>query len=75
MSFQILVQAKPNSSNNEVVQISGGVYQVKIKARPEKGQANAMLVKVLAEYFKVAPSLVTIKAGKTSKTKVVIISG
>ena len=72
---QILVTVKPNSKNNKVVHISGNVYQVFVKARPIKGQANDMMVKTLADFFEVAPSLIEIKAGKTSKTKVVIISG
>lgn len=72
--MQILVEARPNSSKVQVEKITEQVYKVKLTASPTEGKANAQLVKVLAEYFDISKSQVTIKAGKTSKTKVVIIS-
>lgn len=72
---QILVEAKPNSSKISVEHVSDSVYKVRLTASPVEGKANAQLVKVLAEHFGVAKSQVEIKAGKTAKTKVVIIYG
>ena len=42
-------------------------------ARPERGKANAAVVRALAEYFSVSPSCVRIIQGHTSHTKVVDI--
>lgn len=72
---QILVEVKPNSSKVQVENITGNVYKVKLTAPPTEGKANAQLIKVLAEHFGVSKSQVEIKAGKTAKTKVVIIYG
>ena len=71
---QILVEVKPNASQNKIEKISDNVYKVWVTALPVKGEANKMLIKLLAKYFKVAKSLIEIKAGKTSKTKVVIVN-
>ena len=73
--MQILVEVKPNSSQLEVEKITDSVYKVRLTAPPTEGKANLQLIKVLANYFKVNKSQVTIKTGKTSKTKLVIISG
>ena len=72
---QILVEVKPNSSQNKVDKITDEIYKVYLTAQPISGQANKQLIKVLAKYFKIAQSLITIKVGKTSKTKVIILSG
>ncbi len=72
---QILVEARPNSSKVSIEKVTDQVYKVKLTAPPVDGKANIQLIKVLADYFEVSKSQVTIKAGKTSKTKVVIISG
>lgn len=70
---QLLIDVKPNSSKLEVEHVSGNVYKVRLTAPPTEGKANAQLIKVLSDYFKVAKSLISIKAGKSSKTKVVMI--
>ena len=72
---QILVEVRPNSSKVSIEKVTDIVYKVKLTAPPVDGKANIQLIKVLADYFEVSKSQVAIKAGKTSKTKVVIISG
>lgn len=72
---QILVEVRPSSSRNRIEQISAGVYRVWLTASPVNGQANDALIKLLSRHFKVAKSLIEIKAGKTAKTKVVIMYG
>ncbi len=72
---QILIEAHPNSSRNEVEKISDLVYKVYMMAPAKEGKANAQLIKLLTDYFNIAKSRVEIKAGKTAKTKVVIIYG
>ena len=71
----ILIEVKPNSSNISVEKITEQVYKVRLTAPPIDGKANIQLIKILADYFQVAKSQITIKTGKTSKTKLVIISG
>lgn len=71
--MRIYVKVSPRSSRNEVIKTAEGEYKVKLTAPPVDGQANDMLIKVLADHFGVARSLVTIVGGKSAKTKVVDI--
>lgn len=71
--MRIYVKVSPRSSKNEVVKISEGEYKIKITAPPVDGEANAMLIKVLSDYFKVAKSNIIIVGGKSAKIKIVDI--
>jgi len=71
--MRIYVKVSPRSAKNEVVKISAGEYKVKITAPPVDGQANKMLIKVLADYFNIAKSSINIVGGKSAKIKMVDI--
>lgn len=71
--MRIYVKASPRSSKNEVIKISEGEYKVKITAAPVDGQANDMLIRVLAKFFDVPKSRVMIVGGKSAKIKMVDI--
>ncbi|MEK7653637.1 MAG: DUF167 domain-containing protein [Patescibacteria group bacterium] len=73
--MQILVEVKPNSSINKIEKITDNVYKVRLTVPPKDGKANQALIKLLADYFKIAKSRITIKTGKISRTKVITISG
>lgn len=72
---QIIVEVKPNSKQVKIEKITENVYKVRLTAPAQEGKANKQLIEVLAGYFKVAKSLIAIKAGKTAKTKTILISG
>ena len=63
----------PRSSKNEMTKISEGEYKVRLTAPPVDGEANAMLIKILSDYFKVAKSNIQIVGGKSARTKIVDI--
>jgi uncharacterized protein (TIGR00251 family) len=71
--MRIYVHASPRSSRNEVIKISEGEYKVKLTAAPVDGQANDMLIRMLAQFFRVPKSRVNIIGGKTAKTKIIDI--
>jgi uncharacterized protein (TIGR00251 family) len=71
--MRIYINVQPRSSKNEVKKISEGTYKVRLTAAPVDGKANEMLIKVLADHFKVAKSCIVIAGGKTAKTKMVDI--
>ncbi|MFA6184328.1 MAG: DUF167 domain-containing protein [Parcubacteria group bacterium] len=73
--MRIYVKVIPRSSKNEIKEINKDEYRVKITAPPVDGEANAMLIKVLAKYFDVSKSLVKIVGGKSAKIKMVDIDG
>ncbi len=46
------------------------VYKVSVKAAPMAGQANEAIIRILAEYFDVAPARVHLILGQSNKQKV-----
>jgi len=73
--MRIYVRVTPRSSKNEIIKISEGEYKVKLTAPPVDGQANEMLIKLLADYFKVSKSSIIILVGKTARIKIIEING
>lgn len=71
--MRIYVKVSPRSSKNEITKIAEGEYKVKLTAPPIDGQANSMLMQLLAEYFNVPRSSLTIIGGKSAKVKIVEI--
>lgn len=71
--MRIYVRVSPRSSKKEIVRISEGEYKVKLTAAPVEGEANKMLVEMLADYFKISKSQIKIVGGKSFKTKIVDI--
>ncbi len=72
--LRITVKAKPWSKERSVTDLGGGSYVVKTTFGATDGKANADVVELLADFFKVAKSQVTIIRGATSSEKVVIIT-
>lgn len=53
--------------------ISDSEYRVRVTAAPEKGKANEATKKILAEYFGVPKSSVSIAGGRSTRTKIIDI--
>jgi uncharacterized protein len=49
--------------------------KLRVKDVPEKGKANAAVIKLLAKAWGVAPSAVEIAAGDTGRVKTVVVRG
>lgn len=71
--MRVYIKVSPRSSKNEIVKISEGEYKVKLTAAPVDGEANKMLIEVLAKHFNIAKSSINIVGGKTAKIKIVDI--
>lgn len=69
--MRIYIRVSPRSSKNEVTKLSEGEYKVKLTAPPVDGQANKMLIEILAKYLKVPKSSISVVGGKTAKIKIV----
>lgn len=72
--MRIFVRAKPNSRTEKVEQIDPTHYKVAVKEPATEGRANWGVIRVLAEYFNVAPSRIKIVSGQSSRDKAVEIS-
>ena len=73
--IQITLKVTPRSGKNIVAGFEGEYLKVRLKAIPEKGNANLALIELLSNFFGVAPSKITLIAGKTCRFKRIIISG
>lgn len=73
--MRIIVQMHPRSTQQKVEKIDEGNYQVWVRAIPEQGKANAAMIELLADHFRVAKSAVRIVIGKTAREKLVEILG
>ncbi len=72
--MKLLVKVKPNS-REEKVEKTENRYTVCVKEPPVENKANQAVIKVLAEYFGVSKSRVSILSGFKSKQKLVEIKG
>jgi uncharacterized protein YggU (UPF0235/DUF167 family) len=70
---KISVLVKPNKTLNSVIESPEGLT-VTLRAKPEKGKANAALICVLAEHFQVPKDSVRISAGGSGRRKIVQIT-
>ncbi len=69
------IKLKPSARKNAVLGWEKGangqdVLKVQITTAPEKGKANMALIALLAEYWGVPKSALTIMRGETSRLKV-----
>ncbi len=69
----IFVKVKTGAKIEAVKKVDENHYEVMTKEAPEKGRANAAVIKLLADYFNVSSWQVSISAGHTSKAKIVKI--
>jgi len=69
------VRVHPNAARNEVVGITGGVWQVRVSALPVKGKANKELIAFLSQLLGVSKSRISIIRGHTTRNKAIAISG
>ena len=73
--MRIVVRVLPRAKQDKVEPLDDGVYRVRVKAQPVKGQANERLRQIIARYFGVSVSAVQIVRGHTARVKVVEIKG
>lgn len=71
--MKIFIKAKPSAREEKIEKIDETHYTVSVREPPMQGMANAAIVHILATYFNVAPSRVSIISGHTSREKIVEI--
>ncbi|HWQ59580.1 MAG TPA: DUF167 domain-containing protein [Candidatus Fimivivens sp.] len=72
--MKITVTVKPNAKEEAVALQADGSFVVFVKAPSREGKANARLMKVIAAHFDVAPSLIRIVSGTSSRKKIIEVS-
>jgi uncharacterized protein len=73
-AVMLQVKVKPRARVSELSQVADGTWIAKLKASPVDGKANEELVALVAERFQCQKAAVTIKAGTSSRTKLVKVA-
>ena len=71
INFQVL----PRSSLSRIVGLHNDAVKIKLNKPPVYGQANAECCRVVAKYFGVSKTHVSILKGESSRQKTILIEG
>ena len=71
--MNIEISVVPNSKNPEITKVSQHCYKVRVDVPALENKANKRLVEVLAKYFNVSKSSISIIKGLKSKNKIIEI--
>ncbi len=69
--MKLNVYVSPGAKRSEVVGMDGEFLRVKVSSPPKEGKANAELVELLSEFFRVPKSCIRILRGERSRKKVI----
>ena len=72
--MKIIVKTKPGAKDNKIEKVDEANYIVYVKEPPVGGRANAAVIKLLANYFDISPSLIEIISGFMARVKVIEIN-
>jgi hypothetical protein len=78
--IQCYLKINPNSFTNKIDSLLEGEYghkilRISVTALPEQGKANIMVIELLAKQWKLKKSQIKVKKGKSSRDKLIHISG
>ena len=68
---KILVNLKPGSSQEKIIQTNDNEFTIYLRAKPHDGEANEALIKLLSKHFKVPKTTIKITRGTKSRTKTI----
>jgi uncharacterized protein (TIGR00251 family) len=71
MARRIYVTVKPNAKHADITPLSDTEFRVAVTAPSQDGKANKALIELLAGYFKVPKSTITILRGHSARQKLV----
>lgn len=68
--MRIFVKAKPGSFKEHVEKVDETHFIIAVREPPEKGLANLVIRKALADFLSISPSRITQLSGFASRNKV-----
>lgn len=71
MARRIYVTVKPNAKRADITPISDTEFRVAVPAPAQDGKANEALIEILAGYFRVPKSTITILRGHSARKKLI----
>jgi uncharacterized protein (TIGR00251 family) len=76
MAARILqVKVTPRARQSSLTQLEDGTWVAKLKSPPVDGKANAELIALVAARFGCRKAMVSVKAGVSSRKKLIKIAG
>ena len=69
------VRVTPGARTDEIGPWQEDTLRVRVRAAPERGQANEAVCRLIAQWLGLPPSAVSVKAGATSRQKLLAIAG
>lgn len=66
----IRVKVLAEAKKDEVVEKGEGKFEVKVKVRAVRGEANRAVINLLADYFQVSPARVKLIKGFKERNKI-----
>jgi len=73
ISIKVIPGAKQNEISDDFDEAGTRIIKVRVNKPAEDGKANKAAIELLAKYFKVKKSAVSIISGETSRNKIVEI--
>lgn len=73
ISIKVIPNAKQNEISDDSNESKTRIIKIRVTQPPEDGKANKAAIELLAKYFKVKKSAVSIISGETSRNKIVEI--
>ncbi|MBN1551838.1 DUF167 domain-containing protein [bacterium] len=71
MRSRITIKVQPKGSKTKIMEVTDDVIRIKVQASPEKGAANADLLKFLSKKLHIPKSKIEIVSGHTSRLKII----
>ena len=68
--MKIFVTAKTNAKEEKVEEIAKNHFKISTKELPIKGRANLAIIELLADYFDIPKTSISIVSGYSGKQKV-----
>jgi len=71
--MKIFIKVYPNSKEEKIIKKEDGSFLLRVKAPATEGKANKAVISTLSKYFNLPKSCILIKAGHSSKNKIIEI--
>ena len=70
----IKVKVFPKSKKEEIIKKSENSFEIRIKAKPERGEANEAAIRLLASFLRIPREKIRIIKGAKQRNKILRIS-
>ncbi len=75
LKTDIRIKLVPRSSKSRIMGMDGEFYKVKVNSPPVDGEANKELISLISKRLRIPKGSIEIIAGRTSRMKVLRVTG